>query len=177
MEPKNDQTIENSNRTKFLILYVVKNMSIPTETMISKICYLCDYLSVKNLGSPISNLEYENSVFGPQGKNIAECLFELARDGEVNQSIEYGVDGTEHVEYHIATNAQKLVEDSEEFSVGEKQIIDEVLRSVGSLNARLLTEVVDNTKPIKDVNSTNSSQKEKTYTKNEINLQAYAPRN
>lgn len=179
MEQEISGTNQNNcklNKTESLICYVIQAMSVPTETMISKVCYLCDYLTVKNMGHSLSSTDYKTSILGPQGKNISDCLYELVKRGIVDRSIEYSIEGNEYVKYSVREVNQLSEESQDDFSVEEMKIINEVLKSVSSLNARLLNEVVANTKPVKDVAKKQNKNNQESRVAERIDLLAYAPR-
>jgi len=146
---------DNCQKTYNLILYVIDNISIPTSSVISKVCYLCDYACMKNLGHPVSNIEYEKTTLGPIGKRIDDYLNDLFNSQKVNCETRYTNDGAEYVRYSVPARVHETNAVDDSFEADELLIIDEILSSVGSLNAQLLTKVTEKTPPIKKITASN----------------------
>jgi uncharacterized phage-associated protein len=129
------------NRTIKVVRYLIKNMAIPTKTSIIKMCYLCDLASMNKNGKKITDFNYVRYYYGPYDSRIDALLEDLIKSGEVDFSIEYNSHGEEYVRYRVMTDT--------ELDQSAAAVIDPILQSLGSLNAKMLTEIAYKTKPMK----------------------------
>lgn len=139
------------NKTRSFILYLIDKMAIPTKTSIIKMCYLCDLAAVKSGLKKITDFEYIRYYYGPFDKKIEEYLLDLVKKKEIVLESEYGSGGGEYEKFSLPKDKKNLDRYSEFLDSREKEITDSILDSLGSLNAKMLTEVAYKTKPMTSI--------------------------
>lgn len=136
------------NKTRNFILYLIGKMAIPTKTSIIKMCYLCDLAAVKNGLQQITDFEYIRYYYGPFDRKIEDYLLDLVKKQDIVSESEYSSGGGEYEKFSIPKEKRDAEEYSKDLSEQEKDIVDSILESLGSLNAKMLTEVAYKTRPM-----------------------------
>lgn len=141
--------IDLNNKTRLFILYLIDKMAVPTKTGIIKMCYLCDIATVKSNLEKITDFQYVRYYYGPYDKRIEDYLDDLIKSGFVKSKLEYGSGGGEYAKFSLSEAGEKEIEDRQDvFSAEEKRITDSILDSLGSLNAKMLTQIAYRTNPM-----------------------------
>jgi len=142
-----------NEKTRQLILYLIKYNPRVSLTSIMKLAYLADLISVKKLKNKISNFEYRRHHFGPFDKKIYSYLEDLTEKELIISETDYGLTDEE---FNIFSINPKIDVDMEfiQLSEDEKKIIDELLNSVRGYGAKVLTEIAYKTKPMKALKAT-----------------------
>lgn len=143
-----------SEKTYNFILYLVGNMVIPTKTSLIKMCYLCDLAAVNSGLEQITDFTYIRYYYGPYDKKIDEYLLDMIKNNKLTVKTEYSRGGGEYEEFSLPAKRQNLDEYSSFMSKKEKEIVDSILDSLGSLNAKMLTEIAYKTKPMTNIGAT-----------------------
>lgn len=138
-------------KTRQLLLYLIKNHPRASITSLMKLAYLADLISVKRHGKKISSFTYKRHYFGPFDKSIYNYVESLTEDGLVTAESDFGKTGEEFSVYSL-TKEEKLKFDL----LKEKDIIiiEELLNSVRGYGAKMLTEIAYKTKPMKKLKAT-----------------------
>ncbi len=141
-----------NEKTRQLILYLIKNNPRVSLTSIMKLAYLADLISVKRLKSKISNFEYRRHHFGPFDKKIYSYLEDLSGKELIISETDYGATREEFNVFSI--NPKNAEMEFKKLNDKEKKVIDELLNSVRGYGAKVLTEIAYKTKPMKALKAT-----------------------
>lgn len=145
---------ELDRRTRGLILYLVGKMAVPTKTSIIKMCYLCDLAAVQSGMNQITAFKYIRYYYGPFDKNIEDYLLDLVKKREIVSRSEYSSGGGEYERFSLPSAEIDPEDYIEDLTDEEKTIVDSILDSLGSLNAKMLTEIAYKTNPMKKFGAT-----------------------
>lgn len=146
--------IDNMNeKTRQLLLYLIKNNPKVSLTSLMKLAYLADLISVKKSKNKISNFEYRRHHFGPFDKKIYSYLEDLTEKELIVAESDYGLTGEEFSVFSINPKSVNEIE-FKKLDDNEIKIIDELLNSVKGYGARVLTEIAYKTKPMKALRAT-----------------------
>lgn len=141
MERKNSQ----------LLSYLAQGHSEASVTVLIKLCYLADLISLKKNNKKISSFEYIRYYFGPFDSKIYDELELLVNKNILIATPEYTLKGAEAIIYHF--NKEKSL-DTSNLEEEDKTILKELLDSVRGYGARALTDIAYNTKPMKHFGAT-----------------------
>ena len=142
------------SKTSNFLVYLIANMAIPTKTALIKMSYLCDLAAVKSKIPKITAFDYIRYYYGPYDKIIDDYLLKLVKAKTINAETQYSSNGGEYEKFSVVVDDEKLDEIKDAFSKEEIEIIDSILESLGSLNAKMLTAVAYKTDPMKSLNAT-----------------------
>ncbi len=145
-----DYTKTMTTKNHQLLSYLAKKHPQASVTVLIKLCYLADLVSIKNGGEKISNFTYVRYFYGPFDKTIYVDIDHLLFDGILKASPEYK-GNSETIIYSF--NDEKELNTSKLLDT-EIAIIDEVLESLDGYGARALTDVAYSTAPMKALNAT-----------------------
>lgn len=146
-----NERVELNSKTTDFILYLVDKMAIPTKTSIIKMCYLCDLAAINSGLDPITDFCYIRYYYGPFDKKIDDYLFNLVKNRKLNVETEYGSGGGEYEKYSIPVELKNDNDYSDFLSSDEIKVVEPILESLGSLNAKMLTEIAYKTKPMTSI--------------------------
>lgn len=142
-----------TNKTKDLqiLAYFAQKHPKASITVLMKLCYLADLISVKREKKQITSFEYRRYNFGPFDNNVYSCVEELTSRGIFQAETDYTPTGNEFVVYHFNSEEEFLFD---EITEKERKIIDELLESVNGYGAKVLTEIAYKTEPLKSLGAT-----------------------
>jgi len=146
--------IELDNKTSNFILHLIDKMAIPTKTSLIKMCYLCDLVAFRENGKQITDFNYIRYYYGPFDKKIDEYLLTLVKEGKILSEVEYSSGGGEYEKFSLPKDKRGLSEYTDCLDEKEKQLSNSILESLGSLNAKMLTEIAYKTAPMKALKAT-----------------------
>jgi uncharacterized phage-associated protein len=138
-----------------LLGYLAKKHQGASVTVLIKLCYLADLVSIKNGGQKISTFNYVRYFYGPFDPEIYQNLETLLSDGTLISKPEYTAGGAETIVYKF--NEERDLATSS-LSPEEISVLDELLETVSGYGAKALTEVAYNTAPMKAFNATLGGQ-------------------
>ena len=141
----------NKNKDLQILAYFAQKHPKASITVLMKLCYLADLISVKRDKKQITSFEYRRYNFGPFDNNVYSCVEELTSKGILRAETDYTSTGNEFVVYHFNDEAGFSFN---EVSEKEKGIIDELLASVNGYGAKVLTEIAYKTEPLKSLGAT-----------------------
>lgn len=134
-----------------LLGYLAKKHPGASVTVLIKLCYLADLISLKRFGEKISSFTYVRYFYGPFDKEIYEDLEHLIIEGTLIPKSEYTQGGAETIVYKF--NEDKALVTSA-LSNDELAIVDELLDTVSGYGAKALTDVAYNTAPMRAFGAT-----------------------
>lgn len=134
-----------------LLAFLAKEHSEASVTVLIKLCYLADLISIKRYGNKISSFEYVRYYFGPFDPEIYEDLELLVKEKILTAEPEYTKKGAEAIIYHF--NESKEL-DTSKLGDEDKIVLNELLESVRGYGAKALTDIAYNTKPMKAFGAT-----------------------
>lgn len=138
-----------TNKTKQLLVYIIKNYSQISITSLMKLSYIIDLVHINKTNKQISGFKYVRYTYGPFTYEIYNYLKDLIECGVIIESSDFTPMGDEYIIYEFNN-------DNEGFSfknLGKEEIktIDEVLDKLRGYGARALTELAYRTKPMKKI--------------------------
>lgn len=134
-----------------LLAYLAKGHPEASVTVLIKLCYLSDLVSMKRQGAKISDFTYIRYYFGPFDVEIYKDLEYLVAKRILLATSEYTQKGAEAIIYHFNEEKELVVDRIED---NAKTILDEVLDSVRGYGAKALTDIAYSTKPMKALGAT-----------------------
>lgn len=141
------------NANQKLLTYFASKHEKPSVTVLMKLCYLTDLVSIKRGGQQITEYKYERYTFGPFDKTIYQDLESLVEQEILDIELFYPEGAfSELVLYRPNEESDEL--ESIDLSDEQKGIVDEILSSLGGYGARALTDVAYGTKPMLELNAT-----------------------
>lgn len=145
---------DNMNeKTRQLLLYLIKNNPKVSITSLMKLAYLADLISIKRIKNRISNFEYRRYYFGPFDKKIYNYIEYLTEKNLIISESDYGLTGEEFSVFSLNPKKEAGIE-FKKLKDTEKKIIDELLNSVKGYGAKILTEIAYKTDPMKALGAT-----------------------
>lgn len=142
-----------NEKTRQLLLYLLKNNPKSSITSLMKLAYLADLISVKRQKRQISNFEYRRHYYGPFDKKIYQYIEDLTENKFVKAGSDFGSTGEEFGVFSI--NPEKGEEVAfDKLGIKEIEILDALLGSVRGYGARMLTEIAYQTKPMQKLKAT-----------------------
>jgi len=137
--------MQDNNKTKELIAYLIGEHPNASVTALMKLCYLIDLVFVKEGKPQLTNFEYIRYRFGPFDKKIYQFMEQLTSEGLVAQKQEYTTSGKDFIIYELnEENRNSHPNLSEE----ETSIIKKVISNVVGHGAKGLTQIAYKTKPM-----------------------------
>jgi len=134
-----------------LLAYLAKEHSEASVTVLIKLCYLADLISIKRYGKKISSFNYIRYYFGPFDSEIYIELECLVNEDILKAEPEYTKKGAEAIIYHFNENKEL---NTSELKKEDKIVLNELLESVRGYGAKALTDITYNTKPMKAFGAT-----------------------
>ena len=132
------------NKTQQVLAYLIKNHPRASITVLMKLSYLVDLVSVARTQKQITHYNYIRYYYGPFDNAINTDLQGLIDQKIIEPRSDYVPSGEEYVVYSLNENISLTTElDKDELS-----IIDDVLEDVKGYGARALTEIAYKTKPM-----------------------------
>lgn len=135
-----NMSIFNGEKIGNLFIYLADNVDNLFLTKLLKLTYIIDETAVKEVGSPVTWLNYKVWKNGPVPQKVY-----------YNLRLENGTDFSEYVkvEHHQGTGGKKIVSVSEfddsEFSDYEIELMDRVIAEYGGFNSTQLIDMLHNT--------------------------------
>lgn len=148
-----------------IIGYLAKKHPHASVTVLIKLCYLADLVSIKKGGKKISTFEYIRYFYGPFDQTIYNDLDTLLSLDVLKATPEYKGD-TETIIYSF--NEEKIL-DVSKLDNDELVTLDEVLETLDGYGAKALTEVAYSTAPMQALGATLGGR-ENLHTKLDLSL-------
>jgi len=137
-------------KNKALIAFLVKYHPAASVTALMKLSYFVDLISVKKLGSKISNFDYIRYNYGPFTKDIYECVEDLVLEGSIVPNSTFSANG-EFVTYKIASTIEPEITYKDIFTQKQLELVREIATDLQGYGAKALTEMAYKTKPMKAI--------------------------
>lgn len=128
-----------------LLTYLAKGHPEASVTVLIKLCYLADLISLKRFKRKISSFDYIRYYFGPFDPKIYTALESLVNDDLLIAVPEYTQKGAEAIIYHF--NEKKELK-TPDLLGDDKVVLDELLESLRGYGAKALTDITYSTKPM-----------------------------
>lgn len=144
-------------KTLQFLSYITKQYTQVTVTILMKLSYLIDLVSIKETKAKISDFEYERYLFGPFSRKIYDYLNELAKNKIVKEMPGYSPMGDEYIVYTFNSSAENI--EFGKLSSKEKKLIDKVLGELQGLGAKALSKISYETIPMKKIGATIGNSK------------------
>jgi len=132
------------NKTQQLLAYLVKNHQKASITVLMKLSYLIDLVSIKKTGNAITHYNYIRYYYGPFDNAINTDLQKLMEEKVIEAKSDFVPSGEEYIVYNFNDGYDLSLELSE----NELEIIEEVMENIKGYGARALTEITYKTKPM-----------------------------
>lgn len=142
----------NRIKTKQLLAYLIQEHSSASVTVLMKLSYLIDLVSVKKEHKQVTDFEYKRYHFGPFDQSIYILLSELETEGVVKAESQYTPGGEEYVKYSFNEEKEELI--SDQLTDKDCEIANQVLDQVSGYGAKTLTEIAYQTVPMKKLGAT-----------------------
>lgn len=132
----------NSGKLGAVIIEILKRAEAGlTRTQLVKICFLIDYQAVKELGRPITGIDYEMYYYGPYSPRIIETANQLERENQVTKDTGISLAGELYYVYRLAAGKEPE-EGTALLSNREIELIEKVIQTYGSCSLRRLLDFV-----------------------------------
>jgi hypothetical protein len=141
-----------SANTKALLAYLVKQHKKASVTVLMKLSYLIDLISVKEAGKQLSDFNYIRYVYGPYDFKINKIIDDLVNEKVIVPSTEYTVTHDEYIVYSFNEEKQNFNFDA--LRESDLKIVDEVLKQLMGYGAKMLSDIAYKTKPMKALQAT-----------------------
>ncbi|MFC1656078.1 Panacea domain-containing protein [Patescibacteria group bacterium] len=138
------------DKTKQFLAYLIQKHSRASITVIMKLAYLIDLISVQKTNKKISSFQYVRFYYGPYDKSINEYLSVMLGEGIIKSFLEYTPTGNEYVVYSFNDDNYNF----DKLSSKDISFIDEIMESLKGYGAKTLTEITYKTKPLKKMGAT-----------------------
>lgn len=136
-------------KTLDLILYIIDNIHLATVTSITKFLYLIDLTCISDGREKVTNINYVRYYYGPYSAAIKDAIEKLLAENKIVATLRTLASGEPFLEYNIAPESKQI-----EFEDNNKDIIDELLNSLGGLTPSQLTKIAYGTEPMKKLGAT-----------------------
>jgi len=127
-------------------VYIARGFGSATVTMVMKLAYLIDLVSVGRTGKQISGFRYKRYKYGPFDSTIYAYLTGLVEEGILQEESEFCAPAEEYIKYRVNDASPKLK--SNKLNAAEVKIADEVLKSMVGYGAKALSAIAYKTKPM-----------------------------
>jgi len=138
------------SKTQQLLAYLIKNHPKASITVLMKLSYLIDLVSVKKKQKQITDYNYIRYYYGPFDNKINTDLQVLIDEKIIEPRSDYVPSGEEYVVYNFNEDSNF----TSELSKDELSIVDGILENVKGYGARALTEIAYKTKPMLKLGAT-----------------------
>lgn len=128
-----------------IIAYLAKEHPSASITVLMKLSYLIDLISVKKNGNQISSFDYVRYNYGPFAKEIYSIVEDLILNERVLDPKSDYAGSNEFITYTYTDNEDFSFE---KISENEKTLIDEAMADLKGYGAKTLTEIAYKTKPM-----------------------------
>lgn len=145
----NYKTKECNEKTLKLILYIIANIHLATITSITKLLYLIDLTCVSDGRNKVTNIDYIRYYYGPYSDCIKKAIDKLLEEKLIVANLKTLITGEPFLEYNIAPDKE-----FSDFEDDNKDIINDVLNSLGGLTPSQLTKIAYATNPMKRLGAT-----------------------
>jgi uncharacterized phage-associated protein len=135
-------------KTKQLLAYLIQNNPSVSITSLMKLSYLVDLVAIKKNNKKISDFEYQRYKYGPFDNQIYIVLKDLMKRNIIYEDSALSEMGEEFIIYKHNDKADFPLD---QITLEEKEIIDEVVRSLKGYGAKALTELTYRTKPMQKI--------------------------
>jgi uncharacterized phage-associated protein len=138
------------NKRQQLLAYAMKKHPKASITVLVKLAYLIDLVSIKNTNRQITDYKYIRYYFGPYDSKVVSDVQGMLEKGAIEAHLDFTPSGEEFVVYDLKEDFNL------ETSLNSKElkIIDEVLKNVQGYGAKALTEIAYKTKPMQKFGAT-----------------------
>lgn len=139
------------NKNFQLLAYLAKEHPSASITVLMKLSYLVDLISIKKLGHQISDFEYMRYSYGPFTQKIYGIVEELILQKILATKNDYAGGSVEYITYTY-TNPDNFSFDK--ISAEEISVIDEIMTELKGYGAKTLTEIAYKTQPMVKLGAT-----------------------
>ncbi len=141
------------NKSKELIMHILKNRVKCNITEIVKLLYLIELMYYKNNDKQrLSEYKYIRYYYWPYDRKIIEDIENLEQEGIVSHDIITGSTGDEIIYYQLSEQGEEIK--PTELTDDEIQIIDEYLTNLSGFRWTGLTKIAYGTKPMEAFQAT-----------------------
>ena len=140
-----------STKNLQILSYLAKNRPGASVTVLIKLCYLADLISLKKGKDKISTFNYVRYYFGPFDKEIYDDLEHLVLSNVLIATSDYTNNGAETILYKF-NEEQNL--DTSNLTEDELGVLNEVVDKLRGYGAKALTDVAYKTEPMKAIGAT-----------------------
>lgn len=134
-----------------LLAYLAKEHPSASITVLMKLSYLVDLISVKKLGNQISTFGYIRYSYGPFTQEVYNAVEELVMSKILLPKNDYAGGSVEYITYTY-TNKEDFLFDK--ISKEEIALIDEMMTDLKGYGAKTLTDIAYKTKPMVKLGAT-----------------------
>ncbi len=128
-----------------LLAYLAKEHPSASITVLMKLSYLADLISVEKLGQKISSFDYIRYSYGPFTSAVYNTIEDLTLKKVLTTKNDYAGGNVEYITYTF-TNPEDFF--FNELSEGELSVINEMMAELKGYGAKTLTEIAYKTKPM-----------------------------
>lgn len=134
-----------------LLAYLAKEHPSASITVLMKLSYLVDLISVKKLGNQISTFQYIRYSYGPFTQEVYNTVEDLVMEKVLLPKNDYAGGSVEYITY---TFGNKEGFSFDKISTEETKLIDEMMTDLKGYGAKTLTEIAYKTKPMVKLGAT-----------------------
>ncbi len=134
-----------------LLAYLAKEHPSASITVLMKLSYLVDLVSVKKLGQKISSFDYIRYSYGPFAQEVYGIVEDLTLKKILATKNDYAGGSVEYITYTF-TNSEDFSFDK--LSEEEVSVINEMMSELKGYGAKTLTEIAYKTKPMVGLGAT-----------------------
>lgn len=135
-----------NKKTEQLLVYITKGFKSASITILMKLAYLVDLITVTRGKEQISSFQYRRYKYGPFNSEIYAYLTKLVEENIFEDLAQPCPPSEEYIVYKVNEKSDKISFDK--LSADERKIIDEVVDSMSGYGAKTITEVTYKTKPM-----------------------------
>lgn len=142
----------DSVTSNLILFYISKLDGALGKTHLQKMLFLTDLISTKQLGSPITNMEYKRYLHGPYSKKLDEYVEELEKKKLIiAKELNFiSSQDKKYFRFHITKSNSSEDYLKEKLSPEQISLIYEILNSYGNMSLQQVLDVVYNLEIIKD---------------------------
>lgn len=136
---------QKDSKNHQLLAYLAKEHPSASITVLMKLSYLVDLISVKKLGNQISSFTYIRYSYGPFTQEIYNAVEDLVMEKVLLPRNDYAGGSVEYITYTYANKDGFLFDKISKEEIG---LIDEMMTDLKGYGAKTLTDIAYKTKPM-----------------------------
>ncbi len=133
------------DKTKQMIVYILKDYLSITAPTLTKLIYLIDLVSITRGNSQISDLKYKKCGSGLVDLKVYEYLDELVQKWILREQVGYSQQFDEYIVYCFEEYEDFIFD---KLNDQETKIINNVLEELKGYGAKAISDIVYSTKPM-----------------------------